>query len=141
MIDEIGAYSDKEWHIAYREYNAHRQEPLPMTHIPAHKVDALVKQYNERYKRQLPAKRAYDKIRQEKIKESKKLENTSASVPNTSVFVPNDLDSIPFEFDEDFLSQDVDQHDGGKRSRTKHRRTKRSGTRRSGTRRKTYKRK
>ena len=129
MIDEIGAYSDKEWHIAYREYNAHRPEPLPMTHIPAHKVDALVKQYNERYKRQLPAKRAYDKIRQKKIKESKKLENTSASVPN-------DLDSIPFEFDEDFLSQDVDQHDGGKRSRTKHRRTKRSGTRR-----KTYKRK
>ncbi len=120
LIDEIGAFSDLEWHRAYKKYNAHRPtEPLSMTTIPHDKIEDAVKKYNKMHEKQIQQKKDYTK-RKKSHTEQKKIENTSASVPI-------ELDSI--EFDEDFFSQDVDQHDGGYGNRNKH---KQSGTKRSG---------
>lgn len=134
LIDEIGAFSDLEWHRTYKRYNAHRPTaPLSMTTIPHDKIEDAVKKYNKMHEKQIQQKKDYTKRKKGRT-EQKKIENTSASDPI-------ELDSI--EFDEDFFSQDVDQHDGGYRNRNKHKQSgskhKQSGTKgtkRSGTKRK-----
>jgi hypothetical protein len=124
LIDEIGAFSDLEWHRAYKRYNAHRPtEPLSMTTIPHDKIEDAVKKYNDMYERQIQQKKDYTK-RKKGHTEQKKIENTNASVPI-------ELDSI--EFDEDFFSQDVDQHDGGYGNKSKHKQSGTKGTKRRGT--------
>jgi len=116
LLDEIGAFSDLEWHRAYKGYNAHRDVPLPLTTIPADKIKSAVKQYNDRHIRQIQHKKDYTA--------RKKMRNEQASVSANN--------SIIDEFDEDlFRDEYVDQHDGG--NKREHKQGGTSGT--SGTRR------
>lgn len=122
LIEEIGAFSDLEWHRAYKLYNAHRDEPLPLSTIPADKIENAVKQYNKRHKRQIQQKKDY--------MTRKKIRNEQASVSADN--------SIIDAFDEDFLQDEyVDQHDGGNKRTKRKRSRERSKT--SGTKRRTYK--